>query len=193
MTAHDDAPPVSIDAMALAYEAFQGCRGFLPGTEVLLAIADQILPLVARTATTIVAVPPTWLGALPPDVVDVLARAVENVRAPAVTAPQVLRTIAIAIRELLRLWSAGERGAIRSLGYALHPLPSLVRAGEQFDPKYFGFNLRVAAFHWAAYSAEAQHALAALAGVDPGQVAERLARPGFVVEMFREAPAREER
>lgn len=74
--------------------------------------------------------------------------------------------------------------AIASLGYALHPLPALVKSGELFDPEGFRFCFRIAAFGWDDLSLEMREVLCGLVGIEPLDAQRRMAQEGFVIDMF---------
>lgn len=70
---------------------------------------------------------------------------------------------------------------IRSLGYALHPLPRLVRIGEKFEPEDFQFNFRIAASWWSELPPSVREILPELAQISPGRVDRLIAKPGFTI------------
>ncbi|MDQ6719377.1 MAG: hypothetical protein M3003_01115 [Candidatus Dormibacteraeota bacterium] len=73
---------------------------------------------------------------------------------------------------------------LRSLGYALHELPALVRSGE-FDARLFSFNFRVAAYAWSDLSLGMRRVLCELAETSIERAEMLIAKDGFVIKMYR--------
>jgi hypothetical protein len=180
----NDDEPILIDSMALAYVAFQGCRQLSAGIEPLLEMLVRTLPQVEERSDLRVEVPTSWARALDPYYQAEIRAEPGADRGSPLLNRQLLPAIAIGAGELQRLWSVGARAAIASLGYALHRLPALVRSGERFDPEGFGFCFRIAAFRWDDLSCEMREVLCRLAGIDLPEARLRVAREGFVVDMF---------
>jgi hypothetical protein len=172
-----------IDSMALAYEAFQGSRHLFAGTEPLVSMLVRTLPLVEERNALRVEVPASWTRALDP--YHQTAIRCEPGADPSRPMNQhLLPAIACGAQDLLRLWPAGAHAAVRSLGYALHPLPDLVGSGGRFDPKDFRFCFRIAAFCWHDLSPSLREVLCGLCGIDPHEAQRRVAEEGFVIDMF---------
>jgi hypothetical protein len=102
---------------------------------------------------------------------------------------RLLAALGLAAEELERLVSAGATGPVRSLGYAVHVLPDLIRSRVDLSPREFRFNFRVAAVHWAAFSPAMQTALCGLAGFSPEEAAWWMQRPDFAVTLSPADPA----
>lgn len=190
-----------IDSTKVAYEVFQACRHFGWRTEVppdvldlmraLFDLLDRTLDEVERCGALEVEVPDSW-----PDSVHPYYRGAVGGDPGADRSPthrlhpqglQLLQVVRVAAGEFRRLLSSGAHGAIRSLGYALHPLADLIRDGERFEPDLFGFCFRIAAFHWSALSPDMQQALCELARIEPSEVERLLGEEGFVVDMYGDA------
>jgi hypothetical protein len=174
---------VLLDSMALAYEAFQGCRHHLPGTPALLELLELVLVQVEMSGALRVEVPSSWLTALTPGMrAEIRAR--RWIGRGRLANPQLLPAIAAGAAELSRLWSAGAEPALRSLGYALHNLPLLASSGERFEPKEFLFCFRIAASRWADLSPEMRLSLCELAGITPETAERKVAEVGFVIDAY---------
>jgi hypothetical protein len=182
-----DDEQVLIDGMALAYEAFQGCRHPYGRNEPLLELLGRVLPLLVARDAPVVEVPASWLDDLAPDTRDEIARSAGAPRGR-LHNRHLLPSVGIAARELLRLWRAGAMPAVRNLGYAFHFFPRLIVSGEPFDPKSFQFCFRITAHHWEALSFEMQRVLAALARIDAEEVARLVSQEGFTIDMHFSGP-----
>lgn len=190
-----------IDSAKVAYEVFQACRHFGWRTEVppdvldlmraLFDLLDRTLDEVERRGALVIEVPDSWLDAVHPYYREAVGADPGADRSPIhrlhPQGQQILQLVRIAAGEFRRLLSSGAHGAMRSLGYALHPLPDLIPDGERFEPDMFGFNFRIAAFHWSALSPEMQQALCELARIEPSEVERLLGEEGFVIDMYRDA------
>jgi hypothetical protein len=176
--------PVQIDGMALAYEAFQGCRHGMIGTATLLERLVDVAPQLEARRSIWVEVPGAWFRALDPYHQQALCRPLSAGEPWPRDAEVLVATMAVIARELVRLWSAGAAGAPASLGYAFHMLPGLVRSGEPFDPRQFEFSFRIAASAWTAISPETRLLLCTLTqrSVEAAEV--QIASPGFAIDMF---------
>ncbi len=179
----NDDEPILIDSMALACEAFQGCRHLFPGTAPLLETLVRTLPRVQEQDALRVKVPASWVRALEPHYQAAISAEPGADRGRPMN-QQLLSAIAIGAGELQRLSSAQAHAAIASLGYALDPLPDLVRSGERFDPEQFEFCFRIAAFRWDDLSPRMREVLGGLADIEPHEARRRVAQEGFVIDMF---------
>jgi hypothetical protein len=187
---------VLIDGMALAYSAFQGCRCIGRGppdvyirSERALELLGQVIPVLVARHAVVVDVPASWLDDLDRPVREEITRHAGALRG-ALHNRHLMPPMGIGAAELLRLWRAGAMPAVRSLGYAFHFFPHLVRSGERFDPELFQFCFRIAAHHWDELSFEMRAVLIALAGIDPYRAARLVAREGFAIDMFGSGPRR---
>lgn len=96
-----------------------------------------------------------------------------------------LAILEYATLEMLELCKVGSGEAIRSLGYALHPLCALVRTDEPVDPKLFQFNFRIAARHWAELSVDLRQSLCDLAGYELDEAEQLVTQEGFAIDMWK--------
>lgn len=86
-----------------------------------------------------------------------------------------------AVSELIELCKAGSGNAVQALGYALHPLCSLLITDEPVMPDLFQFNLRIAAAYWTELSYLFRMALCDLAGYTMKEAEDLIAKPGFAI------------
>jgi len=176
-----------IDSMKLAYETFQSCRRLLPETEALLTVLIPTLDEVRERGVLVLEVPDSRIEPLSSYYKRKIGCGPEIELSGRVSVLESSRRLLdlcyVAAVDLTRLWVAGARGAVLSLGYALHIVPSLVTSGKALDPKLYEFNFRIAAFHWVELSPEMREAMANAAGHELER-AERLARSdGFAIDM----------
>ena len=173
--------------MALAADAFQACR---LGDGRWIAPTRLVLAQVRSQRSLVVAVAEADLGSAAPDkreevgghVAVVVRPNLDDFTAERLWLLQFVETAAI---QLESLWLDGALEAMASLGYAVHNLPALVASPpDEFDRNHFGFNFRIAAYHWSKYSLETQEVLAEAVGLSPRQVEEWIGRDGFVINWF---------
>ena len=177
--------------MALAYQAFIGCR---VGDGALLAALARVLDEVARQGSLFVEIPDSEL---PSEVAEWFDEGGQSVRPPkpldlvdmSEEDRRHFSLVQIATTELARLWRDGHVEPMRSLGYAMHNIPGLVGTAKEFDREGFGFSFAVAAFHWSAYSPAMKNALAETVGVSLEEAGRWARREGFAVDMYRSMPA----
>lgn len=179
---------ITIDGMELMRKMVNNCRSGCGDLDAQLATLDQVQALAHERGTFFLDVPRSWCDGLEED---------ERVRClypPAETDASrdphsplrwtYFPVISAGIRELRRLWSAGDHPAFFSLAYALHLLPDLACQGRPLNAELYQFELRIAAFRWHALSPEIRSMLCDLAEVDIEQVEALLDHPEFVIDMF---------
>jgi len=71
----------------------------------------------------------------------------------------------VGIHELQRLWASESTYAVRSLGYAFHMIPQLLRTPEQFDRKAYRFCFRMVSAHWDELSPEMRQSFCDVLGM----------------------------
>ena len=138
------------------------------------------LVCVRQCGTLVVAVPRAWLGCV--------------CRVPLNGLPekgqQLLSFVEVGLAELQRLSLAAPTEAVRSLGYALHPIPHLVRNSEEFDAQSYRFCFRIVAFFWSELSPEVQQAFCDRVGMDRYRGEILMQTPGFGINMYRNGGSR---
>ncbi|MBZ5712620.1 hypothetical protein [Nannocystis pusilla] len=174
--------------MELVARMVNNCRSGCGDLDAQLAIVDQVQAMAHERGTFFLEVPRSWCDAL-----EEYERA-RCLYPPAETEAHrdphsplrwtYFPVISAGIRELRRLWSAGDRPAFFSLAYALHLLPDLACQGRPLNAELYQFELRIAAFRWHALSPEIRAMLCDLANVDIAQVEALLDEPEFVIDMF---------
>ncbi|HEY8946029.1 MAG TPA: hypothetical protein VIM73_17295 [Polyangiaceae bacterium] len=158
---------MKIDSTALMYCAFQSCRELSPDAAAYLGVLVPVLEAVRRERTFVVELDDE-LGAQIL-ALDMYAWASADVYWPhgAAVAPahsQMLTMIDAGVRDLQRLVTSGLSDAVAALGYALHPLPSLLRQPDDFESGQYAFCLAVTAKHWRDLSGEMRDAFRKLVG-----------------------------
>ena len=172
-----------VDSVTLAAEAFDACRHGLEMAGTLLPALLAAMDAAENGDTLWPELKDDKLAGLEPDT----RRAIEASPGEAPACPvgdplwKFCRTGAL---ELLCLWREGRGAAVRSLGYALHPVPAALRDGEALDPERYELCFAVAAFCWDEYARPLHEELARRMGL-PLKDAVALARQeGFAVDMF---------
>ena len=182
---------IPIDSMKLARQTFLFCRWAMPETtnlhlDLLILIFDQL----RRNDKLEIEIPDSWPQ--PVDFVNFaketykIDQTVDKVRLSSLPSKgqQLLSLIELGAKDLQRLWASGSTTAVRSLGYALHPIPMLVRSSKIFDAELFQFNFRIAAFCWTEFSQETQQALCDTVGAKREKVEKALGQKGFAIDFF---------
>jgi hypothetical protein len=181
--------PIRIDSMKLAFEAFQ--TGRHPGsyTTGYLDLAERVLLHVRGSRNLVVEVPGSWLSEAPYCEEQCAAASCNSGQDSLDHLPEVghqlLALMELAIGDLRRLWASGQKGPVRSLGYAMHCIPALVRRSDAFSRQLYAFCFQIVAFHWTAYSPELQQALCDLMGYSLDHAERCVHSSGFAINMFR--------
>lgn len=177
-----------VDCIAVADSAFLCCRIGAPQSGDFLGLLVEMFVQVNEAGTLLVNMPATWLVSAKSFYGEIGVHAAPTHRVLVADLPpdkqRVFWFIELAARELQRLSAVGAAGAIRSLGYAVHPLCALVQSDEAFDAQMFQFNLRIAAFHWSDLSAEMQDALCNLASIERAEAVRLLGQKNFTIDMY---------
>ena len=180
---------VVVNCVILAETTFLDCRYCGPASGELLGLLTEAFVQVRERGTLLVEFPPARLAAVKTFFGPL--RTHDEVRTNSASiaelSPEKLRLlwlVEVAAGELQRLWSAKAKGAIRSLGYAVHPISELVLSKHAFEPRLFSFNFRIAAFHWSELSSEMQQALCDLAGIERTQADSLVAQENFAVKIY---------
>ena len=172
-----------VDSLKLAAETFDACRHGLPAAGALLPALLVAMDASDADETLRPAVRDEKLAGLGEEARREIAAAADG--APPYRARHPLwkfcRTGAL---ELLCLRREGRTAALRSLGYALHPVPAALRDGEKLDPQRYELCFAVAAFAWDEYSEPLQAELARRLGLSLQEAAALAREEGFAVDMF---------
>ncbi len=160
-----------IDATLLMYGAFQSCRHAGRHTSTALNLLAEILEFANQQGTLVVEVPDTWVEKNAMQSIAVMPGGELNQVDLLSAANQALFSlICVGTNELQRLWTIGAKPAVRSLGYAFHMLPPLLRTPDQFSPSQymccFGKVLR----HWNELSPEMRRTFCDVLGLDLTEV-----------------------
>lgn len=156
-----------IDTTKLMNRTFQSCR--LGGSDAgfMLNVLSAVLDVVGQRRTLVID--------LGDDLPDTYSKKLVEFALPPGVAPHALGSLSPAseplfalvcsgTKDMTRLWAVGSTQAVRSVGYALHIVPDLLRNPRDFDPRAFTFMLHYAGRHWRELSPELQHALSAAVG-----------------------------
>lgn len=193
-----------INSTVLMYRVFLSARHTLPQTGMLLNLLNETLETVLRCENFEVHVPRRWLIAG-----DDYSRAIisasrhELIRQrvamlQAVFLRQRLKSrpergisernrrlfslVYIGSRDMQRLWLAESKDAVRTLGYALHIIPALLRTPNQFDAKSYLYCFRIISPHWDKLSLDMQEILCDLMGFDLALVPVLINSPDFWIK-----------
>jgi hypothetical protein len=160
---------MKMDSTVLMYCAFQSCREMSPDAPAYLGALVPVLEAVRREQTFIVALHDEVGASV--SALEMYSWASTDVDWPhghAVTPmhSRMLTLIDAGQRDLQRFATAGLSEAVLALGYALHPLPSLLRQPDEFEPGQYAFCLAVIAKHWHELSGETRAAFCRLIGAE---------------------------
>jgi len=176
-----------IDSTILMYATFQGCRHGRT-TDKHLNLLSEILKLVEHQLTFSVDVPDHWL-----DIVY------EYTRQQMTIGPgnqprrefllssnnqQLFSLLCDGVHELQRLWSSESKYAVRSLGYAFHIVPQLLRTPEQFDRDRYMFCFRAVCAHWEELSPEMQKSFCNVLGIKEEEAQKLIKTVGFPIKLW---------
>ncbi len=175
-----------IDSTHLMYETFQSCRHALENAGALLNLLRETLEVVKQQKTYTVEIPDHWAEPLneytrrailstsgvEPTTVDSLSP--EN--------QQFFSLVYIGTHELIRLWASESKPAVRSIGYALHVIPDLLRKPQRFDRRGYWFCFRIVSTYWTELSLEMQHAFCKIMGLELKEARELINRENFPVK-----------
>ncbi len=185
----DDEELALVDSTRVAAAAIQGCRHLDPAATTLLDLANRTLALVRQFGTLVVEVPRAWIECLPPHDQREVLRDTAGGPTPLSDLPerahQLLSLIELGVMDLQRLVASGSPAAVQSLGYALHPIPYLVRRSEEFDAEGYRFCFKIAAFCWSELSPELQQALCEQIGLERERAEVLIQTHGFTIDMYR--------
>ena len=185
-TATENQHLTPIDSMRLAYDTFQLCRYPGAATDVFLDLLIRTLDQVRLNDELITEIPESWLQEVNSSATEEINPTVDRVRLSGLPPKgrQLLSLIELGAEELRGLWASDSIIAVRSIGYALHPIPGLVRLSERFDAEMFRFNFRIAAFCWTELSEEVKQALCHIVRAKREKVEQVYNKEGFAVDIF---------
>jgi hypothetical protein len=186
-----------IDTTAIMYRTFLSCRHATLDTGSSLNLLAELIGLVKQQGTLAVELPDHWLDS-PDKEKQALVENPSKVKlaenSALSTQNQILFSlIDIGVHELQRLWQAESKLAVRSLGYAFHILPQLLRKPEEFDPERFMFCFRIVCKHWGELSLELQKAFCEVMGLTLDQVTTLVATDDFPIQMWRSSAKNEDK
>lgn len=172
---------------------FQQCQHARPACGELLVLLSNILDVVKQQRRFLVEVPDAivpdkWIKAVRDDTERAilytrgLKQAVRDDLSPRNQA--LFSLIDVGTRELQRLWAVQATFAVRSLGYAFHVLPDLLRTPEEFSPKSYRFCFRVISPHWNELSLELPGAFCKIVGLQLKSADTLVKSPGFALHQF---------
>jgi hypothetical protein len=93
--------------------------------------------------------------------------------------------IDIGTHDLQRLWASDSKYAVRSLGYAFHIIPPLLRTPERFSPQSYLFCFRIVCNHWNELSPEMRQAFCAIQGLELAEATRLVNSAEFPIQMWR--------
>ena len=181
---------MEIDSPSLMYGTFQRCSHARPDCDELLTLLSSILVVVNQQQRFLVEVPDhlvpdKWVKAVHDDTqrASLYVRSLkQEVRDDLSARNQALFSlIEVGTRELQRLWAIQATFAVRSLGYAFHVLPNLLRTPEEFSPKSYRFCFRIISAHWNDLSLEMREAFCKVVGLKLESADTLIKSPGFAL------------
>jgi hypothetical protein len=185
-----------IDSTILMYSTFQLCRHASPGIPDLsdrlvkrLDTLAEALAAVKASGLLLVDMPDKWIDQAKAGLgsmahtrlpVDVAQESASIFRLSAGNAG-LFSLVDSGVPVLRAMAEAGDVPALRHLGYALHPIPSLFKNPGKFDSADYEFCFRIAATHWADLSDDFRLALCQAVKRDMKAVTRQLQRRGFAI------------
>jgi hypothetical protein len=175
------------------YGVFQQCRHGRTDCGELLTLLGSILVYVNRQQRFLVEVPDylvpdKWVKAVRDDTeraISYMRNRNQEVRDDLSARNQVMFSlIEVGTRELHRLCAVQATIAVRSLGYAFHVIPDLLRTPEEFSPKSYRFCFRVISAHWEELSLEMREAFCEIVGLKLESADTLIKSPGFSLHQF---------
>jgi hypothetical protein len=176
-----------IESLEVAYATFQCLRYGNSRSQAMLDLLVQTLEAVERTGNVEVEVPTSSLATMdlqPRFTVDALATRHQVADLPT-QQQRLLELMRASAVESQKLCSSNPPVAVmRSLGYALHALPALVRSGGYEAKTFRQFGFRVAAYAWSDLSVGMRRILCELADMSIDQAEKLIPQDGFVIKMY---------
>jgi hypothetical protein len=169
----------------LVYRTLQGCRHSRDISIVMLPLARHILAEAESTRRDVVSLPPRWAHVALAAIDQSITAPPEDAGAPPrfSSAPNpIWPVLGAGLADLERLWAAGDRAAVRALGYAFHNLPANLYAPESFDPARFQSSLSIVATFWPRLSPPLHDALCALAQLERPAIERLIATEGWCTD-----------
>lgn len=169
-----------IDSTIQMYNTFQACRMVSVTAGSDLSLMVETLEKVKEKRKLLLDVPKSWVQQHQQQRI-VVSRFFtrQGVHSLSEANQKLFALIEIGTRDLQMRWAAEDFGALRSLGYAFHILPRLLWTSEEFDPKAYEFNFRIACKRWTRFSHELQNAFCDVLGFNQETVAELIEGEGF--------------
>jgi hypothetical protein len=160
-----------VDTTLLMYGVFQSCRHALRHTSTALNLLSETLEFIKQQGTLVVEVPDKGVEENAIQSIVVVPSAEPDQADLLCPANQALFSlIYVGTSELQRLWAAGSKSAVRSLGYAFHMLPPLLRTPDQFSPRQYMCCFGDVRHHWNELSPEMRRTFCDVLGLDLAEV-----------------------
>ena len=181
-----------INSTRFMYETFLSCRHSLYQTGELLPPLRKIFDLTKQQGRFTIELPDDWVNTVDEFIRQTLSKAasLEHPPADALTSGNyaLVSLLDIGIAELQRLWKADAKPAVRSLGYAFHMLPDLLRCPEKFSPDGYMFCFGLVSRHWDDYSEELRLALCKVVGLKLSHAEALINSPKSSVILWKDLP-----
>lgn len=175
-----------IDSTRLMETAFHDSRYAFENTQFILDRLMTILDIVKKTDDFIVKISDPSLDSIAQEEDDFLSPYFLPPRISELSEPhqKLFHLIEMGTHELKHLWISDRIMAVRSLGYALHNLPFLLRSTLEFSLNDYKFSFRVAAAYWSDFSIDMRKALVQILDIDLSQAEDLISREGFAIQMW---------
>jgi hypothetical protein len=174
------------DSTRLMYCTFQCARHAHPAVSELLPLLEKVLDTVMRERSFVVEIPDVWVNTFDAYVPAILATFEERPNASwtsSETAP-LFSLVRTATAELQRLHAHDAVLAVRSIGYALHMIPGVLRGDDTFSRGGYEFCFRIISAHWGELSDQMRQAFCLVMGFDLQRAEALVGQRGFALEMY---------
>jgi hypothetical protein len=178
------------DSTQLMFYTFQCARHAQPAVSELLPLLDKVLDTVIRERSFVVEIPDVWVSLFDPSLAAIVATFEARPDASwtsSETAP-LFSLVRMATAELRRLHAQDAVLAVRSIGYALHMIPRVLRGRDTFSRGDYEFCFRIISAHWSELSDQMRQAFCLVMGFDLQHAEALVGQPGFALEMYGSAP-----
>ena len=176
-----------IDSTRLMETAFHYSRYAVEETQFKLDRVIQVLDIVKNTDDFIVYISETGLDSIDRDEEDFFSPYLLPPRVSELSEPhqKLFNLIEMGTYEFKFLWISNRIMAVRSLGYALHHLPFLLRNNIEFIIKDYKFSFRFVVAYWDNFSIEMQKALVCPMEIDLSQAEILISRERFAIQIYK--------
>jgi hypothetical protein len=174
------------DSTRLMFYTFQCARHAQPAVSELLPLLEKVLDTVMRERSFVVEIPDVWVSpcnAYAPAIVATFKEWPNASWTSSETAPlfSLVRTATV---ELRRLHAQDAVLAVRSIGYALHMIPRVLRGRDTFSRRDYELCFRMIGAHWSELSDEMRQAFCLVMGFDLQHAEALVGQPGVALEMY---------